>query len=355
MSSSFQYVKPEDCEEYRRFCVGHLRQLRQFGRPLPEEIWHYTDAGGLIGILQSGKIWTTQVTCLNDTLEQRYFGDLVHEAVKERRKQNTDPVLEPLLRVADEVLTTTGEERLDEGNATSSNASAQLPGCFDRLLRTRRAFTVAKDDRTGHPTPHNHRESGECRVNTREDNAMARFQGMSDEDKLNDIQILNRALFFENRGVWAYSFAADKLSNTEVGKTVLELGLQNRADHEKHQDMLRRAISEAGGTPVQMEKNYDLSTYIGEGQGNVDSDVNIAKLALALEIGAAVGYVSDAAKLKSPYMIELEAGIACIEAIHAARIRAAFNALGIKIPVVPSALISTSDRDNWVIKVERAA
>src|SRR5215510_5463902 len=190
-------------------------------------------------------------------------------------------------------------------------------------------------------------------VNPKEDNAMARFQGMSDEDKLNDIQILNSALFFENRGVWAYSFAADKLSNTEVGKTVRELGLQNRADHEKHQDMLRSAISEAGGTPVQMEKNYDLSSYIAKGQGNVDSDVNIAKLALA--IGAAVGYVSDTTKLKSPYMIELEAGIACIEAIHAARIRAAFNALGIKIPVVPSALISTSDRDNWVIKVARAA
>ena len=102
---------------------------------------------------------------------------------------------------------------------------------------------------------------------------MARFQGMSDADKLNDIQILNRALFFENRGVWAYSFAAAKLSNSEVGKTVLELGLQNRADHEKHQDMLRSAISEAGGTPVQMEENYDLSSYINKGQGNVDSDV----------------------------------------------------------------------------------
>jgi Ferritin-like domain len=184
---------------------------------------------------------------------------------------------------------------------------------------------------------------------------MARFQFMSDEDKLNDIQILNRALFFENRGVWAYGFAAGKLSTSEVGKAVLELGLQNRADHEKHQEMLRSAISEAGGTPVQMEKNYDLSSYVSKGQGNVDNDVNIAKLALALEIGAAVGYVSDTTKLKSPYMIELEAGIACIEAIHAARIRAAFNALGIKIPVVPSALISTSDRDAWVIKVERAA
>src|SRR5262249_18449958 len=129
---------------------------------------------------------------------------------------------------------------------------------------------------------------------------------------------------------------------------------ENRSDHEKHQDMLRNAISELGGIPVQMEKNYDLSTYIAKGEGNVDSDVNIAKLALALEIGAAAGYVSDTSKLKSPYMIELEAGIACIEAIHAARIRVAFNALGIKIPVVPDAVISTSGRDNWVIK-DRAA
>jgi len=173
---------------------------------------------------------------------------------------------------------------------------------------------------------------------------------MSDADKLNDIQILNRALFFENRGVWAYRFAANRLSTSEVGKAVLALAQENRADHEKHQDLLRNAISELGGTPVQMEINYDLSSFIGKGEGNVDSDANIAKLALALEISAAIGYVADTTKLKSPYLIELEAGIACIEAIHAARIRAAFNALGIKIPVVPNAVISTSARDNWVIK-----
>src|SRR5262252_9853566 len=101
----------------------------------------------------------------------------------------------------------------------------------------------------------------------RRDNTMARFQGMSDADKLNDIQILNSALSFENRGVWAYRFAADKLSTSEVGKAVLDLGLQNRADHEKHQEMLRSAISEAGGTPLQMEKNYDLSSYVTKGQG----------------------------------------------------------------------------------------
>jgi ferritin-like protein len=149
---------------------------------------------------------------------------------------------------------------------------------------------------------------------------MAKFQAMSNADKLNDIQILNRALFFENRGVWAYRFAADKLSPSEVGKTVLALAQENRSDHEKHQEMIRNAISELGGIPVQMEKNYDLSSYIARGEGNIDSDVNIAKLALALEVGAAAGYVSDTSKLKSPYNIELEAGIACIEAIHAARI-----------------------------------
>src|SRR6516165_3080438 len=119
--------------------------------------------------------------------------------------------------------------------------------------------------------------------------------------------------------------------------------------------MIRNAISELGGTPVQMEKNYDLSSYINKGQGNVDNDVNIAKLALALEIGAAAGYVSDTMNLKSPHMIEMEAGIACIEAIHAARIRVAFNSLGVKIPVVPVPIISASDRDSWVIRVDKAA
>src|SRR5262249_33185861 len=127
-------------------------------------------------------------------------------------------------------------------------------------------------------------------INSKRYNTMARFQGMSDADKLNDIQILNRALFFENRGVWAYRFAANRLSTSEVGKAVLALAQENRADHEKHQDLLRNAITELGSTPVQMEINYDLSSFIGKGEGNVDSDVNIAKLALALEISAAIGY-----------------------------------------------------------------
>src|SRR5262249_19612390 len=161
--------------------------------------------------------------------------------------------------------------------------------------------------------------------------AMATSTTTSEADKRNDIEILNRALFFENRGIWAYGFAANKLSASEVGRAVLALGLENRSDHQKHQDLIGKAVIELGGTPVKMENQYDLSSYVTRGQGNLDSDVNIAKLALALEVGAAVGYVSDALKLKSPALVELVAGIACVEAIHAGRIRAAFVSLGIKV------------------------
>jgi len=50
-------------------------------------------------------------------------------------------------------------------------------------------------------------------------------------------------------------------------------------------------------------------------------------------------------------MIDLEAGIACVEAIHAARIRAAFNELGIKLPVVPNPVLNATSRQDWVLKV----
>lgn len=180
---------------------------------------------------------------------------------------------------------------------------------------------------------------------------MAGFQGVSDQDKQNDGKILNQALFFENRGVWAYRAAAPKLSQSEVGKAVLALAAENRSDHEKHQDLLRAAITSLGGTPVAMENAYDLSSYFGRGEGNLDSDVNIAKLALALEVGAATGYVGDATRLKIPAMIELEAGIATVEAIHVARIRIAFNSLGVKLPIVPNPVMNATTRQDWILKV----
>ncbi|MEH1827954.1 MAG: ferritin-like domain-containing protein [Nostoc sp.] len=169
--------------------------------------------------------------------------------------------------------------------------------------------------------------------------------------KQNDAKILNNALYYEHQAIWAYSFAAGKLTNTDVGKAVLALALRNQADHKKHRDVLAGAVSSLGGTPVKAESSYDVSSYINKGEGNVDNDVNIAKLALALEIDAAIAYTLEAAKLKTPKLITVGASIGTTESAHAAAIRATFRTLGVNIEIVPAAFVSVENRDAWILKV----
>lgn len=169
--------------------------------------------------------------------------------------------------------------------------------------------------------------------------------------KQNDVKILNNALFYEHQAIWAYSFAAGKLTSTDVGKAVLAIALANQADHKQHRDLLSSAIQSLGGTPVKAESSYDVSSYIKNGEGNVDSDVNIAKLALALETDAAIAYTQEVAKLKTPALVSAGASIGSTESAHAAAIRAAFVSLGVKIPVVPAAFVNADNRKAWVLKV----
>jgi len=180
---------------------------------------------------------------------------------------------------------------------------------------------------------------------------MTSFATISATDKQNDLEILNNALYFEHQGIWAYDFAAGKLSNTDVGKAVLALALENQADHKQHRAVLSTAIRDLGGTPTQPEASYDLSSYLNKGEGNLDSDVNIARLALALETDAAIAYITETAKLKSSSLVMAAAGIGGVESIHAARIRSAFKSLGVDLRVVPSAIINLENRDLWILKV----
>jgi rubrerythrin len=166
-----------------------------------------------------------------------------------------------------------------------------------------------------------------------------------------DIKILNNALFYEHQAIWAYSFAAGKLSSTGVGKAVLAIALANQADHKQHRDLLASAVKSLGGIPVKAEASYDVSSYIKNGEGNVDNDVNIAKLALALETDAAIAYTQEVAKLKTPALIVAGASIGSTESAHATAIRAAFVSLGVKIPVVPAAFVNADNRNAWVLKV----
>ncbi len=169
--------------------------------------------------------------------------------------------------------------------------------------------------------------------------------------QVNDAKILNGALYYEHQAIWAYQFAAGKLSNTEVGQAVLALAKHNLADHMAHRDVLASAVESLGGMPVAAESSYDLSSYIEQGEGNIDSDVNIAKLALALETDAAIAYISEVSQLKTPALISAGASIGSTESAHATAIRAAFVSLGVEIDYVPASFVSADTRPDWVLKV----
>ncbi len=166
-----------------------------------------------------------------------------------------------------------------------------------------------------------------------------------------DLAILNAAIDLENQGIWAYGVAGKKLSQTDVGKTVLTLGLRNQADHTKHRDALVGLVKQLGGTPAPAKESYDLSSYIKAGEGDLSSDVNIAKLALALEVDAALAYIAAFSQLKDSALIAAAGTIAPVEASHATAIRAAFISLGTKIEYIPAAFVSPETRSDWIVKV----
>lgn len=129
------------------------------------------------------------------------------------------------------------------------------------------------------------------------------------------------------------------------------VALANQADHVQHRNTLSEVIRSLGGTPVQAEESYDVSPYIQRGEGNLDSDVNIAKLALALEADAAIAYGQEIAMLKTPALITAGASIGSTEASHATLIRAAIQSLGIDIQPVPASFVSAETRNAWILTV----
>ncbi|CAA7626016.1 conserved hypothetical protein [Candidatus Terasakiella magnetica] len=64
---------------YTQFC-GELFN-RTFTYPLPPVLWHYTNGTSLISILESGRLFATQLACLNDQTEYRYSVNLYRQAM----------------------------------------------------------------------------------------------------------------------------------------------------------------------------------------------------------------------------------------------------------------------------------
>jgi hypothetical protein len=58
---------------------------------LPETLYHYTSMAGLLGIVQSRKIWASHIRYLNDHTEQEHIWSLVENHVSEKLQQCDDP------------------------------------------------------------------------------------------------------------------------------------------------------------------------------------------------------------------------------------------------------------------------
>ena len=63
-----------------------------------KELFHYTDTGGLIGILGGkGELWARDARCMNDTDELTLGRDLLHEAIRCAVAHPAHPLLVRLL------------------------------------------------------------------------------------------------------------------------------------------------------------------------------------------------------------------------------------------------------------------
>jgi hypothetical protein len=52
----------------------------------PSTLYHYTSQKGLLGIIEKGEIWATDILYLNDTMEYKYAVNLFSEKIEKFKK-----------------------------------------------------------------------------------------------------------------------------------------------------------------------------------------------------------------------------------------------------------------------------
>lgn len=166
-----------------------------------------------------------------------------------------------------------------------------------------------------------------------------------------DLQGLNEGLAQEHRIIWAYTVASGKLTNRSGGRAVLKLVLAHLHDHRRHQQELTALIRNLGGTPVDPLDTYDLSPYSDALEGNLESDLNIAKLVLALECDAALTLDRVGQEIST------SAGVRSIQRmvpnamLRAVALRFWLRESDPELAAVPVAAIDPVTRAQWIVKI----
>ncbi len=81
-------IRDDDKKLYKDFAIQLTRDLGSVGSArIPSDLilWHYTTGGAMIAILDSMTIFSTHLSCLNDTSELRYASRLFQEALSNLR------------------------------------------------------------------------------------------------------------------------------------------------------------------------------------------------------------------------------------------------------------------------------
>lgn len=175
-------------------------------------------------------------------------------------------------------------------------------------------------------------------------------------DKEADKKLLAIGADLEFQAIWAYTTAAatKKLDGDDaISKAVKKLALKNAADHAEHAKILNGALVAMGGTAVTAKSDYlaTVKPFIDGGYGNLDDLAGIARLALALEVDAALAYAGVVAGFKSPDLLKAGLTILPDESAHCAAIRALLAQAGaLTGDIVPAATLSGNNREAWVIK-----
>jgi len=78
-------VTEAEKQQYAEFLKKIVAELKSLDVKGEEEIWHYTTGASVISIIESGTLYATQVSCLNDSTEIRYASNLLMSALLDLR------------------------------------------------------------------------------------------------------------------------------------------------------------------------------------------------------------------------------------------------------------------------------
>jgi hypothetical protein len=83
-------VLQEEIAQYREFAEEILKDLGCLDIDPNAVLWHYTTGPALLGIIESGTIYATQVACLNDSTEVRYSSRLLQKELTALKSKYCD-------------------------------------------------------------------------------------------------------------------------------------------------------------------------------------------------------------------------------------------------------------------------